>query len=426
MSDTYLVLLAGVLTGLGAAFVGVIMHYRNRLRIHLDLRERVEQERTALQEDLAEIDKNELAETDAGKELLLLSQASIQRFGYARQDPLTSLKRHNLELLKQIDENKKRLAQSEERLAAMEAVQQESAQVVENLKRENEKLWLANSFKEKGSSANTGQVEKDLRITLEEVARLKNQLAEASIRLIEAEAEGFKVLPQEIRQTLASTLQHADLLLDESTGSLNAMQRNFLESIKGSTTRLYSVIEDFIRITSLERDPTGVAQDIVELSQVIQDAIADTGSQVRAKRITLNTDIPENLDPVYADREALHEILTRLLSNAGAASPLQGTVQLRVQIKIEDGKDYLLIQVKDTGGGIPPEDVPRVFAPLYRADDVPARGVGDAGMGLFIAKTLTEAQNGRIWVDTEPGVSSTYSVLIPTARVMPVDEGLGE
>jgi signal transduction histidine kinase len=94
-----------------------------------------------------------------------------------------------------------------------------------------------------------------------------------------------------------------------------------------------------------------------------------------------------------------------------------------VQIKIEDGKDYLLIQVRDTGGGVPPEDVPRVFAPLYRADDVPARGVGDAGMGLFIAKTLTEAQNGRIWVDTEPGVGSTYSVLIPTARVMPVDEG---
>ncbi len=422
MNDTYLVLLAGVLAGLGAAFVGVIMHYRNRLRTHLNLRERVEQERTALQEDVAEIDKKELAETEAGKELLRLSQASIQRFGYARQDPRTSLKRHNLELLKQIDENKKRFAQSEERLAAMAAAQQESAQVIESLKRENEKLWLSNSFQGKGSATSAAQVEKDLRITLEEVARLKNQLADASIRLIEAEAEGIKVLPQEIRQTLSSTLQHTDLLLDESTGSLNAMQRNFLESIKGSTARLYRVIEDFIQVTSLKRGSRGSAQDIVELGQVIQDAIADTGSQVRAKRLTLNADIPENLDPVYADREALHEILTRLLSNAGAASPLQGTVQLRVNIKIEDGKDYLLIQVKDTGGGIPPEDVPRVFAPLYHTDDVPARGVGDTGMGLFIAKTLTEAQNGRIWVDTEPGVSSTYSVLIPTARVMPVDE----
>jgi signal transduction histidine kinase len=422
MSDTYLVLLAGALAGMGAAFVGVIMHYRNRLRTHLKLQERVEQERTALQEEVAEIDKKELAETDAGKELLRLSQVSIQQFGYAREDPRTGLKRHNLELLKQIDENKKRLAQSEERLAAMAAAQQELAQVIETLKRENEKLWLANSFNEKAGSTNAAQVEKDLRITLEEVARLKNQLGEASIRLIEAEAEGIKALPQEIRQTLASTLQHADLLLDESTGSLNAMQRNFLESIKGSTARLYRVIEDFIQITSLKRDSRGSAQDIVDLSQVIQDAVADTGSQIRAKRITLNVDLSENLDPVYADREALHEILTRLLSNAGAASPLQGTVQLRVQIKIEGSRDYLLIQVRDTGGGIPPEDVPRVFAPLYHADDLPARGVGDTGMGLFIAKTLTEAQNGRIWVETEPGVSSTYSVLIPTARVMPVNE----
>jgi signal transduction histidine kinase len=426
MSDTYLVLLAGVLAGLAAAFVGVIMHHRNRLRTYLDLRESVEQQRTALQEDVAEIDKNELAETDAGKELLRLSQASLQRFGYAREDPRTSLKRHNLELLKQIDEHKKRLAQSEERLAAMEAIQQESAQVVENLKRENEKLWLANSFREKGGSANAVQVEKDLRITLEEVARLKNQLAEASIRLLEAEAEGIKILPEEIRQTLSSHLQHLDLLLDESTGSLNAMQRNFLESMKGSTTRLHSVIEDFVQVTSWKTDSRGMAQDIVDLNQIIQDAVADTGSQVRAKRIALHVDVPENLDPIYANREALTHILIRLLSNAEAASPLQGTIHLRAQIKTEAGKDQLLIQVRDTGGGVPAEDGPRVFAPLYRADDLPARGVGDTGMGLFIAKTLTEAQNGRIWVDTEPGFGSTYSVLIPTARVMPVDENVEE
>jgi signal transduction histidine kinase len=304
----------------------------------------------------------------------------------------------------------------------MAAAQQESAQVVESLKRENEKLWLASSFREKGGATSPAQVEKDLRITLEEVARLKNQLADASIRLIEAEAEGIKVLPQEIRQTLSSNLQHLDLLLDESTGGLNAMQRNFLESIKGSTTRLHSVMEDFIQVTSWKAGSRGLAQDIVDLNQIVQDAIADTGSQVRAKRIELNLDVPENLDPIYANREALTQILIRLLSNAEAASPLQGTIHLRVQIKTEEGKDHLLIQVRDTGGGVPPEDLPRVFAPLYRADEVPARGVGDTGMGLFIAKTLTEAQNGRIWVETEPGVGSTYSVLIPAARVMPVNE----
>jgi signal transduction histidine kinase len=420
MSEIYLVLLIGAIAGLIASFLGAFILYRNRLRTHLRLRERLEGERTALQEDLSEMDQDELAETDAGKELLRLSQASIQRFGYAREDPTTSLKRHNYDLLKQIDEQRKRLAQSEERLGAMATLQQESERRLENLKKENTELRLSNSLKQNVVHTNSAQIEQDLRITLEEVARLQNQLAEANMRFIEAEAEGITVFTQELRQTLSSTLQYVNLLLDESTGSFNAMQRSFLETIKGSTTRLQGLIEDFIQVTALKGDAQALAHDPVNLNQIIQDAIDETSSQVRAKRITLHVDLPENLASVYADREALHQILVRLLSNAGAVSPLQGTVHLRVQTKTEEGKEYLLIQVSDTGGGIPPEDFRRVFVPLYRAEDVPARGVGEAGMGLFIAKTLTEAQNGRIWVDTELGIGSTYNVLIPIAGDIPV------
>jgi signal transduction histidine kinase len=100
---------------------------------------------------------------------------------------------------------------------------------------------------------------------------------------------------------------------------------------------------------------------------------------------------------------------------------LQGNVYLRAQIKAEEGQELLQIQVGDAGGGIPPEDLPRIFTPLYRETDVSARGVGETGMGLFVVKTLTEAQNGRIWVDTEPGVGSIYNVLIPVGRDSPTD-----
>ena len=426
MSETYLFLLAGAIAGLVASFIGGIILYRNRLRIHLRLHERVEQERTALHNDISEIDKEELVETDAGKELMHLSQASIQQFGYAREDVTTSLKRHNYDLLKQIDEHRKRLAQTEERLGVMAALQQESEKRLENLKKENTELRLANSLKNSVASTNSAQIEQELRITLEEVARLQNQLAEANMRFIEAETEGITVFTEELLQTLSSTLQYVDLLLDESTGNLNPMQRNFLETVKGSTTRLHGLIEDFIQVTTLRRRTSAAAHDSVDLHLFIKEVVDETGSQIRAKRITLNVDLPENADFVYADREALRQILIRLLSNAGAASPLQGTVSLQVQIKAEARKEYLLIQVSDTGGGIPPEDLRRVFVPLYRAEDVPARGVGDTGMGLFIAKMLTEAQNGRIWVDTELGVGSTYNVLIPITRDTPINVNAGK
>ena len=95
---------------------------------------------------------------------------------------------------------------------------------------------------------------------------------------------------------------------------------------------------------------------------------------------------------------------------------MEGTVRLRVQTQNEDSKEFVLIQVSDTGGGIPAEDISRVFTRLYRADNVLIQGVGDTGVGLSIAKTLTEAQKGRIWVESQMGTGSTFSVLLPIAR----------
>ena len=92
-------------------------------------------------------------------------------------------------------------------------------------------------------------------------------------------------------------------------------------------------------------------------------------------------------------------------------------MHLTVQTRTDDNKEYVLIQVTDTGGGIPAGDLPRVFTRLYRADNVLIQGVGDTGVGLSIAKTLTEAQKGRIWVESKAGVGSTFSVLLPLGKV---------
>lgn len=86
-------------------------------------------------------------------------------------------------------------------------------------------------------------------------------------------------------------------------------------------------------------------------------------------------------------------------------------------MKRENGQEFILLQVRDSGGGIAEEDLPRVFTRLYRAENVLIQGVGDTGVGLSLAKTLTEANGGRIWVQSEPGVGATFSVLLPVARL---------
>jgi signal transduction histidine kinase len=326
-------------------------------------------------------------------------------------------------------ESRDGLAQAEN-LAELRKMQEESQRVIERLKQENEEMRSAKEEKRAKKalfSASSGQVEGELRLTLEEVARLQNQLAEANMRLIEAEkgssaahsseqAEVVASISQELRQPMSSIVGYTDLLLGESVGILGALQRKFVERIRASTERIGNLIDDLIQVTTLETGLNELKPEPVDLNLVIDNAMSYTSSQVREKNISLHLDLPKNMGAIYADREALQQILIHLLQNAGAASPLEGTVLLKVQTKAEEGKEYVLIQVSDSGGGIPTEDLPRVFTRLYRADNVLIQGVGDTGVGLSIAKTLTEAQKGRIWVDSEMGVGSTFSVLLPIAK----------
>ena len=344
---------------------------------------------------------------------------------------ITDLERHNSDLLKQMDavrtDAEEGLAQAAN-LAELTRMQDETQKALDKLKAENEQLRASKGIKA-GSGAST-QVEAELRSTLEEVARLQNQLAEANIKIMEAgkstaaahsteQAEVVASISQELRQPMSSIVGYTDLLLGESVGILGALQRKFVERIKASTERIDNLINDLIQVTTLETGLNELKPEPVDLNYIIDNAMSYTSSQVREKNISMHLDLPKSMSSIFADREALQQILIHLLQNAGAASPNEGTVHLRVQTKKEEGKDYVLLQVTDTGGGIPAEDLPRVFTRLYRAENVLIQGVGDTGVGLSIAKTLTEAQNGRIWVETEAGKGSTFIVLLPIATNVP-------
>src|SRR5687767_7080190 len=346
------------------------------------------------------------------------------------QTRIEDLEGRNNDLLKQMEivrtDAQEGLSQAEN-LAALTKMQDETQKIIERLKQENEELRAAKSAKKVSSTASSGQIESELRLSLEEVARLQNQLAEVNVRIMEAEkgkssaqsteqAEVVASISQELRQPMSSIVGYTDLLLGESVGILGALQRKFVERIKASTERIGSLIDDLIQVTTLETGLNELKPEPVNLDLIIDNAMTYTSSQLREKNISLHLDLPKNVAPIYADREALQQILIHLLQNAGAASPLEGAVYLRVQTKAEDTREYVLIQVSDTGGGIPAEDMPRVFTRLFRADNVLIQGVGDTGVGLSIAKTLTEAQKGRIWVESEPGVGSTFSVLLPIAK----------
>jgi signal transduction histidine kinase len=307
-------------------------------------------------------------------------------------------------------------------------VQEESQRLIAQLQEENALLRAGRELPSPLPVPTSTQSEQELRDSLQEIARLQRQLVEANKKWQELErkqgegrnaeqAEVIASISQELRQPLSSVVGYTDLLLGESVGILGALQRKFVERIKASSERIHNLIDDLIQITTLETELNDLRPESVDLNQIIDNAMSYTSSQVREKNISIHLELPKRLAQIQADREALQQILIHLLQNAGAATPFEGTIKLKVQTRNEQEKDFILIQVSDSGGGIAPDDLSRVFTRLYRADNVLIQGVGDTGVGLSIAKTLTEAQHGKIWVESEPGVGAIFSVLLPIAGI---------
>jgi len=314
-----------------------------------------------------------------------------------------------------------------ENLASRLASRDESQEMIAQLETEIKKL--KDQLETQSAWVNL-QEEEELRLTLQEIAMLKKELFEANQKIEESQskpvepppvsfeqAEVIASISQELRQPMSSIAGYTDLLLGESAGILGALQRKFLERIKASTERMGGLIEDLVQVSASSNGKPKLQPTTVDLNSVIDDAVALSISQIREKNIVLRVDIPESLPPIVADKDGMQQVLIHLLQNAGSASPVDGEISLHALLKKEDGEsDFILLQVSDTGGGIPPEDLPRVFSRLYRADNPLIQGVGDTGVGLSIVKTLVEAHHGRIWVDSEMGRGSTFSILLPVLK----------
>jgi signal transduction histidine kinase len=344
---------------------------------------------------------------------------------------LKELQAQNKDLQKQISTLEKgpdKAPELEGQLNSLQAKHQDAQDQIKQLQAEIKTLNAETKKKSPEGKTDHGK----LRSALEEIAQLREDLKEAKkgAKAVKKkdlqqpedpaqEADQHEVIvsiSQELRQPLSSVVGYTDLLLGESVGILGSLQRKFVERIKSSTARIGSLIDDLIQVTSLDAGPMELNLEPVDLNTIIDNAMSYTSSQIREKNISMHLDLPKKMQPIHADREALQQILIHLLQNAGAATPSEGTITLKVQTQSEKNQQYMLLQVTDTGGGIPPEDLQRVFTRLYRADNVLIQGVGDTGVGLSIAKTLTEAQHGRIWVESETGVGATFSVLLPVAK----------
>lgn len=347
----------------------------------------------------------------------------------------------DINLLTQLENLREQLAQERARSESLaEMIASEDAYQKKVLQLEKEISNLKELLRD-ASQENVGEAENlnvELRMALEEIARLNNDLAEADRKLLVSSSgqgnAGTDILhpdlitsiAQDLRQPLSSIVVYTDLLLGESVGILGATQRKFVERIKASVERMGGLTDDLVQLI-VDKQGLELTPEKVDLNEVIDEAVAQALTELRKRNIILRMDVPDQLPSLQADRDALHQILVHLLQNAGNSSPQEGEVDLSAQVEIKENEpSFVLIQVTDSGGGIPAEDLPRIFSRLYRTDNALIQGVGETGVGLSIVKSLVEAHGGRIWVDSIMGRGTTFSVLLPTAVEQPARQDAGD
>jgi len=383
----------------------------------------------------------EKAELETQTETPQEIQAQLDALNFANEDlaqknseilsvneALTKEKDELNELTEELARRNTDISKENESLAdKVKELEEENSFIRENLtqlQKDHEEM-LVNYSENNGNSTDLQQ---ELQKALEKTTEFEIKLAESTEALSvlkqfrdkdddqalqNEQDEVIASIAQDLRQPLSSISGYTDLLISESVGILGALQKKFLERVKASTERMNQLVNDLVHITTIDSGTYLFTLQPLELMDVIDVAIETTSGQFREKEISLRVNINAHLPKLHTDKDALQQIVLHLLQNAGTASPTEGEVLLKAQL-YEKSDDVILLSVTDTGEGIPKEDLPRVFSRLYRADNPLIQGVGDTGVGLSIAKTLTEALGGRIWVESEPDAGSTYSVLLPT------------
>jgi signal transduction histidine kinase len=298
--------------------------------------------------------------------------------------------------------------------------------LIETLQAENEGLKAA--IQQAGVSAKEGQqsVEGELRLALQEIALLKSTLDDTDRKMDELKAfqpggalskeqlEVITNIAQDLRQPLSSIAGYAEVLLGELVGILTNQQRKSLDRIKVSTERMSKAIEDLVQAASMEGAVSRLDLQEVDLNLVLNAAVAEYGAKMREKSINSVLEFPEPALHLTSDRHVLRKVFVSLLSNAVESTPAGGDLFLGAHLERTEGdRDYILIQVKDGGKGISPQDLPRVFSLRPPGDDI--AGISKNGTDFPVIKSMVEALGGRIWVDSEPGQGATFSVLLPVS-----------
>jgi signal transduction histidine kinase len=183
----------------------------------------------------------------------------------------------------------------------------------------------------------------------------------------------------------------------------------FARTILSNTQRMQRIVDELLDLSRIETGHWKPLPQQVRIADLGREVFERLNASVKSRQVALETSIGPGADTIYADRTALEQILVNLVENSLRHTGSGGRITIET---LRQGRGTALV-VRDTGSGIPPEHLPRIFERFYRADSGRSREAGGTGLGLAIVRHLVEAHGGSVSAESIPGSGTTIRMLFP-------------
>ena len=215
----------------------------------------------------------------------------------------------------------------------------------------------------------------------------------------------------DLRTPLASIRAMVEALADGVVDDPKTVER-YLHTTQREIRSLSLLIDDLFEMSQLEAGGLPLERQPNSLADLISDTIESFSALALQQDISLVGSADNGVDPVQIDVQMIGRVLANLVGNSLRHTPRGGSVQLHA----ERSGSEVRVRICDTGEGISPQDLPRVFEQFYRGEKSRSRATGGAGLGLAIARGIIEAHGGRIWADSTPGAGACFTFTLPAGK----------
>lgn len=249
----------------------------------------------------------------------------------------------------------------------------------------------------------------------ERIEILAVDLQKANDRLTELDrqkSEFVSFATHQLRAPLTAMKGYASLILEGDMGELTDKTKEAVGRIYESTNTLASIVDDYLNITRIELGSMKYAFETIDMRQLVEDIIAEIKPNIQKTglQFSFKAEGPGVDYRITADRDKLKQVIENLIDNSLKYTP-KGSVE--VSIGLNKALHKIVLQIKDTGVGIAPETMPRLFQKFSRADNANKTNIRGTGLGLFVAREIITAHHGEIKVESPgEGKGSTFSVVI--------------